>query len=948
MATWPPKAPPSRPVRWWVGWGVPAAMAGVLVVTGVAVGVYTDWLWFDSLGYTRVYATTLVAQLGLFLAGAGLFAALFAGNVALARRLARREQWRAQQAEEGLWAYLHRLTAQLGARRGSVRAVNAVILAAGGLCAVLLGLNAASAWLLVLRWLHARPFGVTDPLFGQDVAVYVFALPLLRFLHGWLTSALLLTVGGTLAAYVVVLVHELHLELEQVLRRVGSAARVHWLVLVAALLLLLAADALLDLYELVHHQRGVVAGATYTDVHAQVPAQWALFGLALLAAVLALVTSLRRDYRLLLFGVGGWAVAAVLLGNLYPSVVQQFEVRPNELAKELPYIDANIQATLRAYGLQDVREVFFPAADEVSPAEIRANPQTIQNIRLWDHRPLLATYNQVQSIRPYYVFRDVDVDRYVIQGQYRQVMLGVRELAPQNLPRQAQTWVNQRLVYTHGYGVAMSPVAEVGPEGLPVFYLKDVPPSGELPIARPEVYYGESDPRAPTGYVVVRTAMPEFDYPLGDNNVQAFYQERSGVLLDSPLRRLAYAWQFQDGNLLLNTDLRPDSQLLYRRDIRERVTTLAPFLRLDSDPYIVIADGRLVWLFDAYTWTDRYPYAQPFPAGDTYAQRLPPNDPRRRFNYIRNSVKITVDAYNGATTFYVADPTDPLVQTYQAIFPELFQPLDAMPASLRAHLRYPEDLFRIQAVMLLTYHMQNPVVFYNREDVWSVPHERFGDNRQPVEPYYTLMRLPDGAREEFVLMLPLAPANRENLIAWLAARNDPPHYGSLLVYKYPKDKLVYGPFQIETRIDQDPTIAAQLTLWNQSGSRVIRGNLLVIPVGNSNLYVEPIYLQAAQSPLPELKRVVVATGNRIAMEPTLDAALARLFGTPAASPPASTGAPSAPGAALSPAAAELARQAQQRFQRAQEALRAGEWARYGEELRALEADLQRLVELAER
>ncbi|HLI27577.1 MAG TPA: UPF0182 family protein [Chloroflexota bacterium] len=946
MATWLPKARPwARPLAWARG-GLLAALAGGLLLALLAGGYYTDWLWFDSLGYTAVYRTTLVTQAALFAAGSGLFLALFAGNVALARRWARRAAWRAAPADEGLWAYLHRLTAQLDAHRGSPRAANAVILAVGALCALLLGLNAASAWLVVLRWLHGRPFGVSDPLFGQDVAFYVFTLPLLRLVHGWLTSALLLTIGGTLAAYAVALVYELRVDLEQVWRRVDGAARAHWLVLAAALLVLLATDALLDLCELVHHQRGLVAGATYADVHAQVPAQWALCGLALLAALLALATIFQRSYRLLLLGIGGWAVAAVLLGNLYPYVVQQLAVRPNELAKELPYLDANIQATLRAYGLTDLREVPFPAADEVTPAAVRANPQTLQNIRLWDPRPLLATYNQVQSIRPYYTFRDIDVDRYVIDGQYQQVMLSVRELAPQNLPPQAQTWVNQRLVYTHGYGVAMSPVAVVGPEGLPAFYLKDVPPTGVLPLTRPEVYYGESDPRAPSGYVVVGTATPEFDYPLGDDNAQTIYQERSGVRLDSPLRRLAYAWQFHDANLLLNTDLRPDSQLLYRRDIRERVATLAPFLRLDSDPYIVIADGRLVWVLDAYTWTDRYPYSQPFPVNDTYAQPLPPGDPRRRFNYIRNSVKITVDAYNGATTFYVADPTDPLVQTYQAIFPTLFQPLDAMPASLRAHLRYPEDLFRIQAVMLLAYHMQNPVVFYNREDVWSIPHERFGDNRQPIEPYYTLMRLPDGTHEEFVLMLPLAPANRENLIAWLAVRNDPPHYGSLLVYKYPKDKLIYGPFQVETRIDQDPAIAPQLTLWNQSGSRVIRGNLLVIPVGNSNLYVEPIYLQAAQSPLPELKRVVVATGNRLAMEPTLDAALARLFGTSAGGTPA---AGSTTGTApLSPAAAALVRQAQQHYQRAQEALRAGDWARYGEELRALEGALQQLVDLTGR
>jgi uncharacterized membrane protein (UPF0182 family) len=915
------------------------AVATGLLLAMLTVGYYTDWLWFESLGYASVYATAVLTQVGVFSMAALLFLGLLAANVLLARRLARRFEYRRGRSEEGLWGYLARVADQLGDRAQYVRTLNAGLVVAGLFFAVLLGLAAANNWLTILRFVHARPFGVADPLFGQDVAFYVFTLPFYRFLHGWLTSALLLVTLATLAVYAVILVYELNLEVERVLSRLGRAIRAHLLGLLAGFLVLLAAHHLLTLYELVHSTRGVVYGAGYADVHAQLPAQWALTILALLAAGLAITTIFRRTFRLLVLGLGAWAVGALLLGILYPSFVQSVEVRPNELARETPYIEANIQATRRAYGLDRVEERTFPAEEAVTAEEIRANPQTINNIRLWDHRPLLDTYNQLQSIRPYYSFADVDIDRYVINGQYRQVMLGVRELVPSRLPPQAQTWVNQRLIYTHGYGVAMSPVNAVGPEGLPQFFIKDVPPTGEIPITRPEIYYGERDSRG--HYVIVRTARPEFDYPLGDDNAQTVYQGRSGVELNSPWRRLAYAWYFHDGNLLLNTDLRPESQLLYRRNVQERVSTIAPFLQLDGDPYIVVADGRLIWMLDAYTTTNRYPYSQPYPFAE----------PGRRFtgiNYIRNSVKVTVDAYDGTTTFYIADPTDPLVQTYAAIFPGLFVPLDAMPAALRAHLRYPEDLFRVQAGMYLTYHMQNPTVFYNREDVWSIPFERFGDNRQPVEPYYTIMRLPGEAREEFLLMLPLAPANRDNMIAWLAARCDEPHYGKLLVYKYPKDKLIYGPFQIETRIDQDPTIAAQFTLWNQSGSRVIRGNLLVIPVGNSNLYVEPIYLQAAQGPLPELKRVVVATGNRIAMEPTLEAALARLFaGQPAEAPLPAAPRPGEgvgpPGA--SPAAAAVARSAHEHYRRAQEALRAGDWARYGEELRALEADLQRLLEL---
>jgi uncharacterized membrane protein (UPF0182 family) len=552
----------------------------------------------------------------------------------------------------------------------------------------------------------------------------------------------------------------------------------------------------------VHSTRSVTYGAGYTDVHAQLPAQWILFGLALAAAALGVLSMVRRSLRPVLLGPGSWVVGAVVIGSLYPAFVQTFQVRPNELARQRPYIERNIEGTLRAYGLDQVQEELFPAEQAVTLAEARANPQTIANLRLWDPRALLPTYNQLQSIRLYYEFADVDVDRYWVNGEYRQVTLGVRELVQGKLPTQAQTWVNQKLMYTHGYGAATNPVNAVGAEGQPQVSTKDVPPIGDIPIQRPEVYFGERD--RPGSFVVVNTATTEFDFPVGDHNAQTTYQGGNGVELNPAWLRLLYAWQLHDLNLLLNTDVRPDSQLLYRRNVRDRVATIAPFLQLDADPYIVVTEGRLVWLLDAYTLTDRYPYAQPYPR----------NRFRQGFNYIRNSVKVTVDAYDGRTTFYVVDPTDPLVQTYAAIFPGMFVPTDAMSPDLRAHLRYPENLVAVQAEMYLTYHMQDPTVFYNREDLWSVPLERFGDDRQPVEPYYTIMRLPGEPEAEFLLMLPLAPANRDNMIAWLAGRCDGDAYGKLLVYKYPKDKLIYGPLQVETRIDQDPSISAQFSLWN--------------------------------------------------------------------------------------------------------------------------------------
>jgi uncharacterized membrane protein (UPF0182 family) len=484
---------------------------------------------------------------------------------------------------------------------------------------------------------------------------------------------------------------------------------------------------------------------------------------------------------------------------------------------------------------------------------------TLENIRLWDYRPLLETYRQLQSLRAYYTFSDVDIDRYWVRGRQQQLMLAVRELEPTRLPPQARTWVNQHLVYTHGYGVVAAPVHRVSAEGLPELWVRDIPPRAEfseLQLHRPEVYFGELTRH----YVIVDTRVPEFDYPRGDENVTTRYQGRAGIPLRGALRRLAFATRFGDARILLSTDLTPSSRVLFARAVPERLHRLAPFLRYDRDPYAVVADGRLFWIVDAYTTSDRYPYSQPVGS----------------FNYIRNSVKAVVDAYHGTVRFYLADPSDPVARVYARIFPGLFQPLSELPPSLRAHLRYPVDLFEVQAHVYATYHMRDPQVFYNREDSWAVANEIFADRPQPVEPYYVTLRLPgaESARPEFVLILPMTPQRRDNMVAWLAARNDPPHLGELWVFTFPKDRVVFGPMQIESRINQDPSISQQLTLWNQQGSRVIRGNLLVVPVQRSLLYVEPLFLQAERSQLPELRRVVVTHGPRVAMAPTLEEALA--------------------------------------------------------------------------
>jgi uncharacterized membrane protein (UPF0182 family) len=529
----------------------------------------------------------------------------------------------------------------------------------------------------------------------------------------------------------------------------------------------------------------------------------------------------------------------------------------------------------------------------VSRTEVEANPTTLRNVRLWDYEPLLATYNQIQSIRGYYDFLDADFDRYVIDGEYRQVMIAGRELSLERLPADAQTWVNRRLQFTHGYGVVISPVNEVTPEGLPTLFVQDVPPRGKIPVSRPEIYFGE----ARGDWVVVKTKVPEFDYPRGNENVEATYQANSGIGIGTFLRRVLFAWHLNDFNLLLTPAMQNESQILLHRNVHERVRMMAPFLLFDADPYLVVAGGRLVWIYDAYTSTNHYPYAQP-------ATTV--------FNYLRNSVKITVDAYDGTTSFYVADDQDPLVRAYAGVYPGMFKPFGEMPAGLRAHIRYPGNLFSVQAQMYRLYHIQDARVFYQREDLLNVPAELYLGQPAPVRPYYAIMRLPGEPHEEFVYILPYTPPGKDNMITWLAARSDGANYGKLVAYKYPKDTLIFGPMQVEARIDQDPTISAQFTLWNQGGSRVLRGNMLAIPIGRSNLYVEPVYLQAERSQLPEMKRIVVATGNRVAMGVTVEDALSQLYGGPinyttgaavALAPPTAPGATTAPETATSGGAA---------------------------------------------
>jgi len=908
------------------------ALAIFLAVIGIILffallNLYTDLAWFESLGFASILWKRIIAEWLLFLSGWLIAALVLGANWWLARWLAGGGQMTVPWLRQRRVRY--RVTAEPTIRLVAARAANLLLGAVAVGLGFFFGLSARAMWLTGLLSAQGLPVGQSDPILGRDLSFYLFRLPWQRFLQGWFLWLTLFALGGAALVY---LASDSAGQLAA--RRQGSLARLprpaerHLLVLGAITLGLLAWGYRLSIPRLLYSTAGAAYGAGYTDLHARLPILNLLTLIAAAGAVVLLAGLFVRVRWLPYLVVGTWLTVAFVAGNAYPALLQRLSVEPNELAREQPYLEHTIRFTRAAFGLDRVAESDFAVPEEVAPLNLTANQSTIQNIRLWDYRPLMRTYSQLQEIRLYYSFADVDIDRYRLGDQYRQVTLAARELVHSELPETAQTWVNRHLVYTHGSGVVLSPVNEVGQEGLPLLWVRDIPPQTrypELTITRPEIYHGELT----DDYVIVRTTAREFDYPSGDENVYTTYQGAGGVVLDSALKRLAYALRLGSSQLLFSNYITPESRLLWRRTMDERVRTVAPFLRYDPDPYPVIVAGRLVWLLDAYTVSDRYPYSEPI-------QTL-----FGTVNYIRNSVKVTLDAYDGTLTFYLIDPADPLAATYAAIFPDLFRPKAEMDPALVAHWRYPEGLFRIQAAKYQSFHMTDPQVFYNQEDMWSWPEEMVGGERVAMEPYYVNMRLPGETDSEFVLMLPYTPSTRQNMVAWFYARNDGEHYGELGVYKFPKQYLVYGPLQVESRIDQDPLISQQLTLWNQRGSQVIRGNLLVIPLDHSILYVEPIYLQAEASQLPELRRVVVAYGNRIAMEETLASSLARVMGTEAAveRPPVSE----TPLPPLEGEVADLVRQADAHYRAAQECLKAGDWACYGAEMDGLEQVLQALV-----
>jgi uncharacterized membrane protein (UPF0182 family) len=894
-------------------------LAVVLVLALEAVPFYTDWLWFEEVGYLPVFLR-IAATRGAILIVVGLVTFLF---LSLNLRAAVRAR-----PPDVFWELEEPLG--LPSRVVLEPLLQRLIKPVTALVSFLVGLSASVEWQAVLLYQHAQPFGVADPLFQQDVAFYVFFLPLWERALGWIFALLLLTLVATALVYFLGRVLVLTARGPVITAR----ARAHLLVLLALLLFAKAADFWLDRYELLFSQRGAVLGATYTDVNATLPALKWLAALTLLCALTALVHVFRRNTRPVVAGLVALAVWWLASVWAFPALVQRLRVAPNALVAESPYIAHHIQMTRRAFALDRIEEREFPARETLTASDLSRNTPTLKNVRLWDHAPLLVTFGQLQEIRTYYRFVDVDNDRYVVDGEYQQVMLSARELSYQNLPRDVQgrdtdlLWINEHLQYTHGYGAVVGPVNRITTEGLPELYVKDIPPATvrtSLRVTRPEIYYGEVS----NEYVFVRTRSQEIDYPSGDENVYTTYQGKGGVEVGSLWRRLLLAIRFGSYRILLSPEITSESRVLFHRQIGDRVRRIAPFFRFDADPYLVIrGDGRLAWLLDGYTATDRFPYAE----------RLPGLG-----NYVRNAVKVVVDAYDGTVHFYVADAQDPLVRAYAAAFPGLLEPIEAMPTDLRAHVRYPAGFFAIQARMYATYHMQDPRVFYNKEDLWSVPRMADGGRERELDPYYTIMRIPGESREEFILLMPFTPLRRDNMIAWLAARSDGAAYGRLVAFLFPKQRLIFGPRQIAARIDQDATISQQLTLWSQRGSTVIRGSLLAIPVEESLLYVQPLYLAAEKGSIPELKRVIVAHGNQIAMGETLDASLQSIFGGRAA-PVASRPSIPMPSEPVGEGAAAMIGRAWDAWSRGQDALRRGDWGAYGEAQRRLEDALRALRE----
>jgi uncharacterized membrane protein (UPF0182 family) len=907
-------------------WIVVGLFVALVVVPWLA-SFATDWLWFREIGFQSVFATSLIWRIGLFLIG-GLFAfGYIYGNVRLARGTGTGFPVLYVNRGDGVSVDVSRMLTRL-------------FLPGALVLAFLTAVSASASWLVVLKGFNGVPIGTRDPLFGRDISFYLFRLPLISGVLGTLITLTFLSIVAVAVMY------WMRNDITLPPRRASAKPRAarHLGALLVVLFVLLGLRLwIVDTASLLYSTTGPLLGASYTDVHVALPGLYVSAIAALVAAAWVAAGIVRG--KLIWTAISAtvfYAVISVLARGLVPAAYQKLVVSPNELSRETPYLRNHIDATRKAWGLDHVESRDLSGEVQLTNAEIKANAATVDNIRLWERPLLKQTLSQLQEIRTYYDFVSVDDDRYMIDGRYRQVHVAARELNSESLP--TRTFINERLTFTHGMGLTMAPVNQVTTEGLPVLFIKDLPPASTISIklTRPQIYYGELT----NDYVFVGTKQKEFDYPSGEENIYANYTGRGGVPIGSLIRRVLYAFQLSSLKILLSDDIRGNAKIIYRRNVMDRATNALPFLDFDNDPYLTINDaGQLKWILDAYTTSDMYPYSQRTNDGT---------------NYMRNSVKVVIDAYDGTVDAYIADSADPVVQTYAHIFGAIFKPLSQMPADIRRHLRYPGDLFRIQAALHTTYHMLEPQTFYHREDQWEIPGGLAkGTNENPFQ-RHIIMKLPGEKNPEFIFMTPFTPRGKDNLAAWMVARMDGDNYGKLSVYRFPKQSLVYGPKQIANRINQDTEISRQLTLWDQRGSEVIRGELLVIPIEESLIYVQPIYLRAEGGTIPELKRVVVAHENRVVMGETLEEGLDALFGqgaaqqtrtsiqdslsTLGASQPVVTGGGPSPSPEQAPsgATADLLREAQSHYDRAIAAQRAGNWAEYGREIDQLGAAIRAL------
>lgn len=806
-----------------------------------------EFLWMDNLGFSTVFWRNVSLRTGLFLAGFVIATLYFAANVWFIYSRFSVLKWRSMFAAE------RPATPEFELTPGRFRLIGFGVATFLGL---FFGLQASALSSQTILFLGNGATGVAEPIFGRDVSFYLLTLPFLSALRSFVLALGVLGISVTVGAHVwigsVTVEKGKLIAPRPVIRQLS--------VNIVVFLLAWAAGYFFRRYELLYTSGGTVFGVGYIEHNVLIPVYWIMIAATLLLVALVVMNLQKARARLLGVAVVGYFLVMILGLGVVPAVIQRFSVEPNELQREYAYLENNIEFTRLAYGLDQVEEREYPAETSLTYEDVVANDAIIRNIRLWDPRLLIQTFRQLQEIRTYYQFYSVDIDRYEIEGEVRQVMLSAREIA-QRLPSRADTWINRHMQYTHGYGIAMNEVADVGPEGTPRLLVQDLPPISNVgfEIPRPEIYFGMGTPT----YRIVNTDVPELSYPSGDDNVYTHYDGVGGVQLNSFFRRALFALFHADANIILSDLIHDQSRMQFWNRVQDRVRRVAPFLRFDDDPYLIVTDEGMVWMQDAYTVSRTFPYSEP--------------SRRQNLNYIRNSVKMVVDAYHGTVDLYVTEPDDPIIRAYQQFYPGLFRSFDEMPSELRRHLRYPQDMFTIQVERFARYHMTQPQVFYNNEDLWTRPREQYGGQMIAMEPYYVITQLPGEEGLEFSLMTPMTPEARDNMVAWIAARSDAEHYGRLIAYKLPKDRLIYGPIQVESRIDQDTEIAQQLALWDQRGSRVIRGNLMVIPIESSFLYVEPVFLIADGNQIPQLRRVIVSFGERVAMEPTLDEALASIY-----------------------------------------------------------------------